>query len=195
MADFTITYRGTVYPAQCDHMGHMNVMWYLGKFDEASWQLLARLGLSPSRMRTEAIGMVAVEQHIQYKRELRAGDVLTVRSSVLEVREKSVRLRHEMTNEDNGELAAITEVVGVCIDLTTRRSRPIPSNIHERITSTIAMEGCHAIGEASGQKAGALSGTIPTKHKRVPQTAETSDESDSQGFAQAAGGGMQLTRC
>ena len=32
-----ITYRGTVYPWQCDHMGHMNVMWYVGKFDEASW--------------------------------------------------------------------------------------------------------------------------------------------------------------
>jgi acyl-CoA thioester hydrolase len=21
------TYRGTVYPWQCDHVGHMNVMW------------------------------------------------------------------------------------------------------------------------------------------------------------------------
>jgi acyl-CoA thioester hydrolase len=155
MADFTITYRGTVYPAQCDHMGHMNVMWYVGKFDEASWHLLASVGLSPSRMRTEAFDMVAVEQDTQYKRELRAGDVLTVRSSVLEVREKSVRLRHEMMNEDTGELAAITEVVGVCMDLTTRRSRPIPLDIHERVASTIAGEGCHAIREASGQRAAA----------------------------------------
>ena len=31
-----VTYRGTVYPLHCDHMGHMNVMWYVGKFDEAS---------------------------------------------------------------------------------------------------------------------------------------------------------------
>lgn len=23
---FPVTYRGTVYPWQCDHMGHMNVM-------------------------------------------------------------------------------------------------------------------------------------------------------------------------
>jgi acyl-CoA thioester hydrolase len=41
MSEFTITYRGTVYPWQCDHMGHMNVMWYVAKFDEASWQLLS----------------------------------------------------------------------------------------------------------------------------------------------------------
>jgi acyl-CoA thioesterase FadM len=31
------TYRGTVYPWHCDHIGHMNVMWYVGKFDEATW--------------------------------------------------------------------------------------------------------------------------------------------------------------
>ena len=30
-----LTYRGTVYPWHCDHVGHMNVMWYVGKFDEA----------------------------------------------------------------------------------------------------------------------------------------------------------------
>jgi acyl-CoA thioester hydrolase len=59
-----VTYRGTVYPSQCDHMGHMNVMWYVAKFDEASWQLLSLLGLSPSRFKSEGIGMAAVDQHI-----------------------------------------------------------------------------------------------------------------------------------
>ena len=28
-----LSYKGTVYPWHCDHMGHMNVMWYAGKFD------------------------------------------------------------------------------------------------------------------------------------------------------------------
>ncbi len=45
------TYRGTVYPWQCDHVGHMNIMWYVGKFDEANWNLFARLGLTPSYLR------------------------------------------------------------------------------------------------------------------------------------------------
>jgi len=30
-----VTYRGTVYPWHCDHVGHLNRMWYAGKFDEA----------------------------------------------------------------------------------------------------------------------------------------------------------------
>ena len=33
--------RGTVYPWHCDHMNPMNVMWYGGKFDEATWNLTA----------------------------------------------------------------------------------------------------------------------------------------------------------
>ena len=74
MPEFVIAYRGTVYPWQCDHMGHMNVMWYTGKFDEASWQLLSKVGLTPSRLTRSRTAMAAVGQHIEYKRELHAGD-------------------------------------------------------------------------------------------------------------------------
>jgi acyl-CoA thioester hydrolase len=124
-----ITYRGTVYPWHCDHMGHMNVMWYVGKFDEATWQLLASIGLSPKRLRNEGIGMVAVEQHLEYKRELLAGDLLIIRSSVQEVREKALLLLHEMINQETEELAARTVLTGVCIDLTTRKAKPLPADI------------------------------------------------------------------
>ena len=48
-----LTYRGTIYPWHCDHMGHMNVMWYVGKFDEATWHLFAQTGITP-RCRTVA---------------------------------------------------------------------------------------------------------------------------------------------
>ena len=66
MTELLLTYRGTIYPWHCDHMGHMNVMWYVGKFDEATWHLLASVGASASRMREENFGMVAVEQRIEY---------------------------------------------------------------------------------------------------------------------------------
>jgi acyl-CoA thioester hydrolase len=138
MAESIVTYRGTVYPWQCDHMSHMNVMWYVGKFDEATWQLLAAMGATPSRLRSEGFGLAAVEQHIEYKRELRAGDLLTVRSSVLEAKEKSVRFTHEMRNDETGELAATMQVVGVCIDTTVRKARVLPPDILERIASLSA---------------------------------------------------------
>jgi acyl-CoA thioester hydrolase len=41
MNESMLSYRGTVYPWHCDHMGHMNVMFYVGKFDEATWEVAA----------------------------------------------------------------------------------------------------------------------------------------------------------
>src|SRR5262249_55854647 len=131
ISDLIITHRGTVYPWQCDHMGHMNVMWYVGKFDESSWQLLATLGLTAERFRSEAFGMAAVEQRIQYKRELRAGDLITVRSGILEVGNKSLRLVHEMRHDTSGELSAAMTAVGVCVDSASRKSRPLPEDVRK----------------------------------------------------------------
>src|SRR6516162_6941819 len=93
-----VTYRGVVYPWHCDHMGHMNVMWYAGKFDEACWQLLAMLGLSPSRLRQEGAALAAVDSHIEYKRELHAGDVISIRTVISNLGQKSIRFHHEMRN-------------------------------------------------------------------------------------------------
>ncbi len=132
MSELLITYRGVVYPWQCDHVGHMNVMWYVGKFDEATWQMFAMLGITPSYLRGQQRGMAAVEQRITYERELRAGDIVTVRSGILEVREKVVRFYHEMRNEETGEIAATTVLKGVHMDTGARKSCPLPVEIIER---------------------------------------------------------------
>lgn len=132
MPDLPITYRGVVYPWQCDHVGHMNVMWYVGKFDEATWQLFAMFGLTPSFLRERNRGMAAVRQDITYKRELRAGDVVSIRSGVLEIREKVVRFFHEMYNDEKGEIAATAEITGVHLDTVLRKSCPLPAQVFER---------------------------------------------------------------
>ena len=105
-----ITYKGGVYPWQCDHIGHMNIMWYVSKFDEANWNFFATLGLTPRYLREQHRGMAAVQQNISYKRELLAGDIVEVRSRVLEVKEKSLRFLHEMWNIDTRELAAFMRI-------------------------------------------------------------------------------------
>ena len=132
MPQSLVTYRGAVYPSQCDHMGHMNVASYVAKFDEATWQLFTAIGLTPSRLRGENLGMAGVEQHIDYKRELFAGDVVEVSSTVLEIRDKAIRFAHEMKNVETGELAARTVLVAVHLDKTTRRARPFPPDVKER---------------------------------------------------------------
>ena len=131
------TYRGTVYPWQCDHVGHMNIMWYVGKFDEANWNLFATLGLTPSYLRRENRGMAAVQQNITYKREMLPGDIVEVRSRVLELGEKSVRFVHEMRNAETDEVAALCELTGVYMDRLARKAVAFPSDVREKIAAVM----------------------------------------------------------
>ncbi len=126
------TYRGTVYPWHCDHMGHMNVMWYVGKFDEATWNFFAAFGITPAYLRDNGRGMAAVEQRIAYERELHAGDTVAIRSGALEVRDKAIRFVHEMRNGASGEVSAVTLLTGVFIDTVARKACALPQAFRAR---------------------------------------------------------------
>jgi acyl-CoA thioester hydrolase len=58
MTELISTYRGTVMPWHCDHMGHMNVMWYVGKFDEATWNLFSEMGVTAAFLRDKVAKFV-----------------------------------------------------------------------------------------------------------------------------------------
>jgi acyl-CoA thioester hydrolase len=131
-SDAALTYRGTVEAWHCDHMGHMNVMWYVGKFDEATWNFFASLGITGAYMRERERGMAAVQQNITYSRELVAGDIVTVRSRLTEMRERVVRFEHVMVDGVTGEVAARCELTGVHIDRRTRKAAPFPDEIRAR---------------------------------------------------------------
>lgn len=126
------TYKGTIYPWHCDHMGHMNVMWYVGKFDESTWQFFNLLGLTPGSLRTASRGLVAVRQEISYRRELVAGDVISISTVLKDISEKSIRFEHTMVNDETHEVAATTDLTGVYIDTVLRKSCPFEPELLER---------------------------------------------------------------
>ena len=135
------TYSGVVYPWHCDHVGHMNVMHYMGKFDEATWFFFNRIGLTRKFLATHHRGMAAVEQRIAYQRELRAGDVMMIQTSVLEVRDKVLRFVHRMIFPDSGELAALMMQTTVYLDLERRKSTALPEAVREHARGLVtAME-------------------------------------------------------
>ena len=141
MPEPLLTYRGTVYPWHCDHVGHMNVMWYVGKFDEATWQLFNALGLTPSTLRATQRGMAAVDQHVSYLQEQRAGDVVTIRSTLLELKQKSLRFTHEMTNDDTGIVVARTTIKAVHLDTQARRSCAFDDAVVQKATPLLTPPG------------------------------------------------------
>jgi acyl-CoA thioester hydrolase len=138
MSEGILTYRGTVYPWHCDHIGHMNVMWYAGKFDEATWHLFNAIGLSAPYLRGAQRGMAAVDQHISYVQELHAGAVVSVRTRVLEVKDRSLRFEHEMVDDYTGAVAARTTLKVVHLDTAQRKSVAFTATVVAKAQALIA---------------------------------------------------------
>ena len=44
---------------------------------------------------------------------------------------------HEMANEETQEVAARTFLTGVCLDTKTRKARPLPADVRERISDYV----------------------------------------------------------
>lgn len=131
------TYRGTVYPWECDMFGHLNVRHYVGKFDEGTWNLFAHLGMPPSYLREARTGMAAVQQNIAYRKELLPGDIVHVRSGVIDLGERKMRFFHRMYHGETSEEAAYMEITGVHMDLARRKAAPFPPEIRARIAGLL----------------------------------------------------------
>lgn len=131
------TYRGVVYPQQMDHMGHMNVQWYTSKFDEATWHFFSSIGITNTYIKQNNCGMAALEQLTQYKAEVMSGDLLVIRTEVLELGNKTIKFKHHMFNAENDNLAATSELTGVHIDRSKRKGIPLPVFVRDNCNGLI----------------------------------------------------------
>jgi len=123
------TARGTVHAWQCDHMGHANLRAYGEFFEQALWHVFHRIGITPSVLRGDSIRMAGVQQSIHYKKELLPGDLVLVKSQLIEMHDRSLKMRHEMQHVESGEICATCELTAVCIDVQTRKPRIFPADV------------------------------------------------------------------
>jgi acyl-CoA thioester hydrolase len=134
------TYRGFVYPWAMDHVGHMNVQFYTARFDEATWQFFARLGLSPNAMKKNSRALVAADQRTQYKQEVVDGSVLHITTELVEIGRKSIRFTHRMYDSETNIEVASTDLVGVFFDTDRRASVELPDGVRERAETLLASD-------------------------------------------------------
>ncbi|MDE3113390.1 MAG: acyl-CoA thioesterase [Chloroflexota bacterium] len=132
-----VSHRGVFYPRDLDVMGHVNVVAYLAHFDAATWSFFADVGMTPEWIRTAGFALSAVRYDMQFKKELLAGDVVTIRSHFTRMGRSSLAYAHEMSNGATGEVVATAEVTGVLIDRAARRSVPFPREVADRIRSLV----------------------------------------------------------
>jgi acyl-CoA thioester hydrolase len=137
MADWQETYRAVVFPWNCDHYGHMNVRWYAHHFDDAGFHIWTVAGMGQAAIRARNIGLVVARTTIDYLHELRAGELLVIKSGFTRIGTKSITHVGRMYNADTGTLCATQEAVEVFFDPASRTSAPMPDDIREFLQTRI----------------------------------------------------------
>lgn len=122
-------HRATIIPDYLDPMGHMNVRWYMGLYDEAGWKFFDHIGMTMEYFETEKKGGFALRQMLQYYAEVRLGETVSIYARVLGRTEKRIYFMQFMVNETQNVLASTFEGLGTHADLVQRRSAPLPPHI------------------------------------------------------------------
>ncbi|MFC4128837.1 acyl-CoA thioesterase [Nocardia rhizosphaerae] len=105
---------------ELDSQGHLNHAVYHQYGEHARWELLRAAGIPQDKFFASGIGAVVLESTIKYRRELRAGDEVTVTAELDFDGGKIFRFHHRIAKLDGTVSAEITVVAGA-MDLTARK--------------------------------------------------------------------------
>ncbi len=106
-------------------MGHLTTRHYVAMFDDSIHHLFAELGANLDQMQKRGEGFAAVKSTLEYKQELRSGDLIVIEGTMLKLGDKSFVHRYEMSNRTTGELAATMENITIAFDLQARKAVPL----------------------------------------------------------------------
>lgn len=128
-------YRSVVLPEWIDYNGHMNIAYYVLVFDHATDALIDYLGMGNDyRLQTQCSTFV-LETHVNFQRELIAGDPLRITTQLLGFDSKRIHYFHRMYQAEKRLLAATTELIIIHVDLIQRCSIPMPMPILDRLNT------------------------------------------------------------
>ena len=134
MSEYFELHRGVVFPKDCDHLGHMNVRYYAGHFDDAGFHLWNKIGINQKELREAKICLVVAKIEINYIREMVAGDLLVIDGAYTKLGSKSLCHHQRMFNAETKTLCATQDTVEVFFNLESRKSTEMPDFIRERLT-------------------------------------------------------------
>ncbi|WP_127533332.1 acyl-CoA thioesterase [Paenibacillus kobensis] len=114
-----------VRPTEIDVNGHVNNAKYLEYLEWGRDEWYEANALSYDVLKEHGVQTVTVNININYRKECRQGDRLTVTTEPQSIGRSSYVLLQRIVN-DQGELCADAQVTSVTMDVETRRSRPVP---------------------------------------------------------------------
>ena len=123
------THRTVVLADDCDALGHMNVQHYFRIVSEGMFVLMRWLGLGPQEIAKRQRSFAVVRTEADFRRELHAGDVIALESSITRIGEKLVVFHHRLRTALRDEVAMDVDYQCVLLDLKSRRAVLVPEDI------------------------------------------------------------------
>jgi thioesterase-3 len=119
-----------VRSTEIDVNGHVNNAKYLEYLEWGREEWYEQIGLHYDRFLEMGIQTVTVNININYRKECRQGDRLTIKTRPEKIGRTSYVLRQEIYNQDNA-LCADALVTSVAMDAKTRTSREVPEALRK----------------------------------------------------------------
>ncbi|HSR52047.1 MAG TPA: thioesterase family protein [Acidobacteriota bacterium] len=135
--------RRTIPADYLDDMGHMNVQFYMALFSDATSRMFEACGMGRQVVRKHQRGAFALQHFIQYRSEIHAGEVVSVRIRLLGRTSRKLHMMDYLVNESRGEVAATLEALGAHADLETRKITACPPQMEEGLQAFL--EQCRAL--------------------------------------------------
>ena len=130
--------RVRVPPEWEDLNGHVNVKHHLGMYDLTSDAMLELLGISADWVRRERIGLVDLEHHIWFQRELYVGEEVALHLRITAHSARKAQGVVFLLNTADGLVASAIEFLSLAVHLDARRAVPLPKIVDARLAELLA---------------------------------------------------------
>lgn len=137
MAEWIETFKGVIDAREYDPNAHMNTEAYVSRFDQATWFLLAAVGLTPRTVRERKRRIAVLRQGFNFVHELKGSELIVIKSGFVAVGEKHLRFQHRMIDTERDMLMAACDGTAVEVSLENERAAPIEVAIKDRAKSLL----------------------------------------------------------
>ena len=138
VSELVLLHNDSIQEKYLDQNGHMNVMWYTHLFDKAAEALFESIGCGTSYRETQGKSPFALEQHTRYLAEMHLGDQIEISARILGRSSKRIHFILFIMNTTTNQLAATGELVGMHVDLSSRKPEPFPESVEKAIEDLLS---------------------------------------------------------
>jgi len=120
----------------CDLMGHVNNAVYFTYFEQARIVAADTLGLRRA-LDEVGLGLILVHGSCDYKTQVKFGDIVDVRISVVAIGRSSFTLKYVVCRVKDDEVAALGKSIQVVFDYDTGKTKPIPDGLRDKLDALV----------------------------------------------------------